>query len=417
MPPLLPPPPLPSLIRLSSPQVWFLLNTLGVPSEGDTFLDWGAGTGKQLWAAFFFARVRLPMIAAEEDEQAYGHLLENLKRLFVFLKADENRFLVEKLGFPDVATWHGDSATVGAWRIAAEPAPDGGAASSSSSSATLRKGKQCSLAIQYDGGPPSYDQNGDPSLPDHWEPVMRGLLTEPAMKAIVCTKMDQKLFDWLVTNREMKAGEWRHFVIVNSSQQGSHYFVHVWIRKNSLTEIAELWQDSNYKGNIGELMEEAGRAPKEVKQKRVRKLGDCRSHVENQYDGSFSDDDGDSQLALTRPLPKPSALIASARALINDPDALAYKILQDLPRKEAATLGRALGASLSQLAAALDNEDAGAARPSPPQPGGGAGFDARHGVITDTHRSPKRRCPGPRTSSPTSPPSSRTSSRRRATAT
>ena len=86
------------------------------------------GTGKQLWAAYFFARRKIPMMGAESDAAAWRHLQSNLELLNSQLREQDEEEVV-------VGTWKGDSSTVSGWSSAAAPGEDA----------------PCTIAIQYEG--------------------------------------------------------------------------------------------------------------------------------------------------------------------------------------------------------------------------------------------------------------------------
>ena len=71
----------------------------------------------------------------------------------------------------------------------------------------------------------------------HYAPVLRGLLTSPYMRVIVSTKMDPKLFKWLVKHEDMRPGAWRCAVVGGANQGGSSYPPHVWFRVDSEKEV------------------------------------------------------------------------------------------------------------------------------------------------------------------------------------
>ena len=194
-------------------KVWFLINALVTITANDKVVDFGAGAGMQLWAVFFFASFRCPeLVGVEVDFEAYKMLESNA--------GEFRKYVAAAQCCVNLTTIYGDSAKICDW-------------------------SGCTIAIQYDGPTQPYND-----ISDYWPPVMRSLFTQPQMKVVFSTKMDEKTFNLLFNGDEkVFVGKWRVIHIAGLDQHGSSYGGYLWIRdfQESIPEVqrerVEKWSE------------------------------------------------------------------------------------------------------------------------------------------------------------------------------
>jgi hypothetical protein len=181
-------------------KIWFIISQLVVLTSDDVVLDWGAGAGVQLMAAFlfipyFWPSLRLPMVGIEVDKHAYGFLETNIGNFASTYPDGPLR--------PRVRVLKADSQNF-----------DFGCGT---------------VVVQYDG-PARAWMDVEPYI----KIIYRKLFTQAHVKVVLTTKLDPDTFFNLFSGKcgeeKVYVGKWTHHTIDNLSQGGSHYQAHLYIR-------------------------------------------------------------------------------------------------------------------------------------------------------------------------------------------
>jgi len=181
-------------------KIWFLIGLYANLTADDQMFDYGAGRGMWVFAAFFFAPLQfrnMNVLGAEMDYDAWTYFTQNKE---FFLKHFAG------VPLPNITQLFGDSKNVSTW------------------------GKY-TILVQYDG--PTVAKSRLHSLPLYWVTIMRVLFTQPHIKVIFSTKMDQACFDYLFVEDGCEVvafGKWSLVRVTGLNMQGACYTGHLWFR-------------------------------------------------------------------------------------------------------------------------------------------------------------------------------------------